>query len=337
MRALVFSIILALSPSLWASEDPLLCSLNSALPAGQVAIQVGVREFQRDYWAANSPGLVVNTPFYTMLTADGSAYETLYGYRFEADLMWQQSARNLFEASLPYYDEEFSPYQGSGTFGLASNLNDSFANKSDTYGDLSLGWRGLALGGTGSVWHVGAGLDLSVPTGLGPFSSPNPLVATGIGGFAVAGLVDAEAARGDWKGWIQIRVPYEFGYYAAIPPQTFVAYSPDGPVVLQGGRAWVNREFSYGATAGVGWDWYVSDTSRHRLSVEAQWADQGAMLLDGQPVLDSYNSELDIVPEVRFGFDKTLAINAGWLLPTMVENRTFSNIGEILVRLDYTL
>ena len=348
MGTLVFSILLALGSPAWASEDPLVCSLNSALSPGQVAVQVGVREFQRDFWAGNQPGLLAGyANLYTQVqslnnTTGIPSFESLFGYRFELDMLWQKSARNLFEISMPYYDQELSPYVGTASVGQPSNLNDSAANKSDTYGDLGLGWRGVVLGTAKGPWSLGLGLDLDIPTGQGPFSSPNILVATGVGGFSGAALLDLEASGSIWKGWIQGRLPYELGYSAYVGPGTFVAYDSNAPGPnyadsFQGGNAWVNRAFSYTATAGFGWDWYVTDAVRHRVAVEVQLNEEGALLLDGQPVLNSYSMELDVIPEARFAFDKTLAINLGWVLPTMAENRFFAQYGEIIVRLDYTL
>jgi len=337
MRSLVFALIFHACCGLFAAENPLLARLNSPLPGSStVSVQIGAREFSRVEWLDANGKAVNNGGTVLMPDADGVT-KSVKGFRFELDLLWQASPRNLLEISLPYYNQEFSPYSPGQV--LPNSLDNASVRRADASGDVAFGWRGLILGQPRDPYRAGLGVDFSIPTGQGPFSSAHPLVATGLGGMALAASLDIEGGAGAWTDWARFRAPYEFGYNADIAPGAFVAYAQDQPPqTLAGGRAWVSRAPSYDMTVGVGWDWYRSPLSLHSLALEVQLDQQGAMRLDGAEVPHSNSMELDFVPEARFSFDGVLALNFGWITPFgTAANRAVANWGEILVRADYAL
>lgn len=337
MRTLIFLTLFGLLEGLHAGVNPLVARLNSPLPSSASAsVQVSAREFSRVAWLDAAGNVVNNGGTVLMPDADGVT-KSVKGFRFELGLLWQLNSKNLIEMSLPYYNQEFSLYSPGQV--LPNTLDNASVRRADASGDVSFGWRGLALGSPEGAMRAGLGLDFSFPTGQGPFASAHPLVATGLGGMALAASVDLETSRGSWTWWLQGRAPYEFGYSADIAPGAFVSYGQGRPAqVLSGGRAWVSRAPSYSASLGGSWDWFHSEDARHRLSLELQLDKQGAMKLDGAEVPNSQSMAFDIVPEASFSFDQTLALNFGWVTPFgTAANRAVANWGEILIRVEYAL
>ena len=309
--------------------------LASPQAPGTLQVEAGVRQFSRELWL-DDRGEVVNNGTVLMTDADGVS-KSVKGFRFELRALWQASARNLIEISLPYYNQEFSRYNPGQV--LPNALDDASVRREDATGDLSLLWRGLALGDIKSPLQAYLGLELSLPTGQGRFASSHPLVATGSGGFELAPALSLEGGSDAWKGWLQGRALHNFGYSADIAPGSLVAYRQDlAPQTLAGGRSWVGYGLSYEATLGLGWDWYVSDSARHRLALELQYQDNGALILDGAEVPNSRSSALNLVPEARFAFDGGFALNVGWISPMgLAKNMAVAYWGELLFRADLTL
>jgi hypothetical protein len=333
MRLALFYAFLTLAGLLSASEDPLLARFSAPLAPGSWGVEAGVQEFSRETWFDRHGQALSFGGSYLIPDADGVS-KSVKGFRFDLDILWAASQRNLLELSIPYYNQEFSAYNPANT--LPSSLGDPTVRRADASGDLALAYRRLLLGRAGAPLRAGASLGLSAPTGQGPFESQHPLVATGDGGFVGSLALDLQARAGDWMLWLQADAPYEFGYSADIAPGTFVGFAPDeSPETLPGGRAWVSRDFSYEGLLGLGWNWYSSGLAHHRLALEAQFKRQGPMLIDGKPILDSDSIGVNLVPEARFAFDGGPGLNLGWILPMLETNQPVGYWGEILIRVDF--
>jgi len=325
-----------LAAGLHSSEDPLLASFSQPVAPKTVNIELGVQQFDRELWADRN-GNIVNFGHANTLgivDTDGVT-KSVKGFIFDLRILWAVDNRNLLELSIPYYNQEFSQYNpGQMTPNL---LDDPTVRRADASGDLLLSYR-RSLISKGPL-RAGLGLEFSSPTGQGPFESSNPLVATGSGGFSGALALDLESGAGAWLTWLNARVPYSLGYSADIAAGTVIAYNPDGsPEELSGGRDWVSQAFSYDAILGLGWDWYVTNSVRHRLAVEIKLNQSGAMQLDGRAIADSAQETLNVVPEARFAFADGLAINLGWITPLgYYSNEAFSYFGEVLIRADLVL
>jgi hypothetical protein len=271
-----------------------------------------------------------------MLDSDG-VEKSVKGFRFELRGLLKVSSQDLLDFSIPYFNQEFSRYSPDQVF--PNSLDDSTVRRADAIGDISLGWRRSLF--SVEALGLGASLELSLPTGQGPFNSSHPLVATGEGGFVAALALDALTGSREFPLWIQGRLPWEPGYSADIAPGTFLSFSsdPSNPIhTLAGGRAYVSRGFSYELDGGLGWLWYETPHAAHRLAVELKWTERAPLALDGLVLDETRQESFEVLPQARFSFSGGYALNLGWILPLYRQsNQAVSYFGEVLARMDFDL
>lgn len=341
MRCPALLAFIFLARGLFASEDPLIASFSQPLAPGHWDTEISAEYLNEAHWADRNGDIVnfngVNQPG---IPDNDGIVKSVKGYVFDLRLLWAPDKNDLLEAWLPYDNIEFSAYTPGQT--TPTLLDDPTVRRADASGDLGLAYRRLLVGG--GPLRLGLGLEVTGPTGQGPFESANPFVATGAGGFSAAATLDAETGYKGFLLWTEERVPYLLAYQADIPQNTIIAYDPSGnPETLNGGTADVSSGFSYSALLGLGWDWYVTEKVRHRIALEVQWVDQGEIILSGQGIPDTERKTLNVVPEARFAFNEGFAVNLGVYLPNWyatnqpVGSYPETLLGTYLIRVDLNL
>jgi hypothetical protein len=316
----------------------MLASLAAPASLGSWELSLGAREFERDQWM-DGQGKVVKVQGYANMSAADGTPMSLKGFAMQADLRWQATARGLFVFSVPYYYQEFSPYVGDlPQRYVAASLGAPDVQHGDGLGDLQLAWRQVFL--QGSAGRLGANLDFNAPTGLGPFSSALPILATGSGSFHGALALEAEAQGSSLGAWLQAGLPWDLGANQRVPQQFFAGFdqSQIGPSTAPGGNSFVRRDPGLEASLGFAWTWEQSESYHHRLILEAGFKDEGALRFNGRRVAETAAQSLVLVPQASFGSSFGFSFNIGWELPPLwAVNEAVASWGEFLVRADYRL
>jgi hypothetical protein len=308
----LFFILFLIAGSASASSDPLIARLADPLEEGSRALlSLGMRQYQREFWLDDQMQA-------TYISGSSTAHKGLKGFRFEADGLLKVSPRNILELRLPYYFQEFSwVYDG---YTPPAALDDANVSRGDGLGDLSLAWRALVL--TTPHWSGGFSIEGTAPTGLGPYSSPTPLVATGQGNFGGALALNLRGAVRSISAWAEGRVILDFG----------------SNVTTAGREVFVHRDRGFDLNAGLGWVWAESQAYQHSLVIEMSRATRGSWIVDGHPLAYSATTSLDLYPQMRFSYVRGFTFTLGWQLPLwLATNQAVSYWGEPMLRADYPL
>lgn len=262
-----------------------------------------------------------------MLDSDGRIKE-LRAMDLLASLRWGVAEGQSLAAKFPYVFRELSP-STSGTNATFA-LNDPSLRRGDGTGDLALEWRSR-LGA-----NAGAGLELTLPLGLGPMESQHPLVATGGGRWALAPWLTAGGARGPLQAWVQAGGVWMAGQGADISQEAVVGYSSTGAQKLPPGRAYLGPRWGLELGAGMGLDWHREAKAHHSVAVELRHNSLSEWVLDGQSVAGSDTHLLECIPQLQARFERFSAV-AGWALPLSARNVPLALGGEWRLRLELAL
>jgi hypothetical protein len=334
MRILIL-ILLSSSP-LCASDDPLLARLSQPMKPGSFEFNIGLAQYTRDRWMNAEGWPAWYQGEYTGIVDSDGIPKSVKGFRFDFRTLWQAGKSSLLELSIPYYYQELSK-DVSGNF-VAAPLDDWTVRRGDGVGDLNLVWRQVLLGS--SAGSLGANLECSLPTGQGPFAAAHSLITTGTGAFGGALALQLEGHHGDWGGWLQGRMPFDLGANATIGNEAFVGYQPGSttPRFLPSGPAFVRRDPGMEADLGLAWTWEESETYRHRLVIEVNAKNQGALVIGDARIMETAQQSIVVVPQASFSYASSISLTVGWLChPLWAANQAISGWGELLIRADYRL
>jgi hypothetical protein len=309
----------ALAPALPAQDWAGLKAPQAAEPGARaLGVSVDYGSFQR--WALPGGNAA-------LLDVDGLVKQQ---QRIEVglELDWQWNDRWGCRLALPYRFAEFSRLPPEG-FVYNFRLDDPNLRRAENTGDLSLDLR-RAWG----PW-LGAALEITAPTGLGPFEAPHPMVATGEGRWQFEPRFIAGAETGEHQFWLQAGFPVQAGREANLSSQAPLGFEAAGPQTPSGGGAWLGPRYGAHGVAGWAWIWYRDKDSRHALALEADAWLRGAWNVGGNDLPGTQQQSLVLVPQLMSDFGRFKAL-AAWTSPVLAsQNVPVSTYGTTHLRVLY--
>ena len=243
------------------------------------------------------------------------------------------------EAHVPLVFNELSPYDAGNP--VVFSPQDPTVLRQQGVGDIQVGLRGALVGRPGGFqggWSLGA----VAPTGLGPFDSKVPLVATGAGRWqALAALVLGGGQDGPVESWLWAQGRYQAGRQAWVSSQAYLAYFGDGvsgsyPVgPKDSGAVWLDPRWGGDVSYGLGWNWYRDATSRHSLAIEFVGHALSPWSIDGQDQGVGLEWAVWAQPELIFRFGRFNASGGVRLAPLLGSNALDYYSGLMLVNVSY--
>lgn len=311
-----------------ASQDWLTLRHPRPLDPGQVELGLELRSADAQSWHRGAE-------LAWLRDADGLVKEQrrMDG---ELQLRWQATARLALELDVPAVMAELAPLPPVG-FYYNFRLNDPTLRRSEGLGDLRLGARGV-LAWDPKGFSAGWLLQLTAPTGLGPFEAPQPLAATGDGRWQAQAGFSAGCQFGEFQVWAQSQARLQFGRQADLSAAAPVSYDPSGPQYLpQAGAQWLSPRWGSDSVLGLGWDWYHDEDSRHSLAIEVVGRQlQGLGAGDAFSALGGTDSaSLAVIPQLQARFGRFHALG-GWQAPFLfATNMPAPDYGQLILRADY--
>jgi hypothetical protein len=308
-----------------ASDDWLALPIPRPL-AQPWLLSIGLQQAQRELWAGD------DGQAYILRDADGQKLQRRLSA--ELGLRWQATPSLSLGLSAPLHTSEWALW--SGVAGAYPRLDDPGYLRNQGLGDLRIGLRQdwAAPQGLGFGW----GLQLSGPSGLGPFEAPHPAIATGEGRWQGDLRGTLGGTWGAWSCWLMAGLTHQAGRESVVSDLTPLSFQPDGPRFAPPGASGAlhldPRRGSRAALA-LGWDWFRGDDARHSVGLALQGRHQQALGLGGRAVDGTESLYLSLQPELQARFGAFNALVAWDSAPLFARHAYYPYYGELRFRLDH--